>query len=584
MLAVTASARGAGTDGTAPAVSIVPQPRSLRVGAGSYVWPRHVRIAVRDPHVRAVAARLRAYLAANGVTATVAGDGRATAAVVLQSARRYDAQLGDEGYALRVADAGVSVRANTPRGMFYALQTLEQVSARAHGRFTSRAVIVADRPEYRWRGIHLDVARHFFVVPVVERYIDLAAHFKLNVFHWHLTDDQAWRLDIPRYPALTAGREHYSAADVRRVVAYAAHRYVTVVPELEMPAHADAALHAYPRLKCGQRTLCTHGAGLVFARAVLAAAMDVFPSPYLHAGGDEVPAPASLAQFAFTREIERYVESRGRRLVGWDEIFTPQLSPRAVVMVWTARRRAAQAARHGNDVVLSSGALYFDGAQGDPAQEPRASPHMSTLEQVYDYGMAPAGLSPSAAAHVLGAQANVWTEHIATPQRLFAMVLPRELALAEIAWTPRAHKDWPSFLARLPAQFAWLEAHRYDFRIPNASFAVTGGLARFEAVPGHVQAVRAWTTAPAVTVALSVPLAGAVIRYTTNAARPSAASPAYRGPFTVRAGRVPVVLRAAAFLHGRAGGVTECAVARVSPAALRAHRSASRSWSSLVSP
>ena len=219
---------------------------------------------------------------------------------------------------------------------------------------------------------------------------------------------------------------------MRAVVAYAARRYVTVVPEIELPAHAGAALRAYPRLGCGHGTLCTSGAGLAFARNVLSDALLDFPSPYVHAGGDEVPAPAAAAQPQFTAQLERHLAARGRRLVGWDEIFTPQLSPRAVVMVWTARDRAARAARHGNDVVVASGAFYFDGAQGDAAQEPRASPHMSTLEEVYDDVVTPAGLGPRDAAHVLGGQANLWTERIATPEHLFYMALPRELALAEV--------------------------------------------------------------------------------------------------------------------------------------------------------
>ena len=225
-----------------------------------------------------------------------------------------------------------------------------------------------------------------------------------------------------------------------------------------------------------------------------------FPSPYVHAGGDEVPRPPRPPSRSSPAQLERHLAARGRRLVGWDEIFTPQLSPRAVVMVWTARDRAASAARHGNDVVVASGAFYFDGAQGDVAQEPRASPHMSTLEEVYDAVVTPAGLGPREAAHVLGGQANLWTERITTPEHLFYMALPRELALAEVLWTPRARKSWDGFLARLPAQLAWLDAHDYRFRIPNTAFALSGGPAAFEAVPGRVQAVDAWTSAPAVTV------------------------------------------------------------------------------------
>jgi hexosaminidase len=563
-------------------VAVVPHPRYARVGFGLYLWPPRAHIALRGLAEGIVARDLRGILAANGVNATLTE--RADADATLQLASTPDGRLGDEGYELRVDRRGVTMRANTEHGLFYALRTLEQLSSRSASGFASQAVTVVDRPEYRWRGIHLDVARHFFSVPVVERYIDLAARYKLNTFHWHLTDDQAWRLRSRRYPALGAGSESYSAADVREIVAYAARRYVTVVPEIDLPAHADAALRAYPNLACGNGTLCTTGAGLAFARDVLSDAAALFPSPYVHTGGDEVPPPALAAQPRFTNDLEDYLRARGRRLVGWDEILTPRLSPRAVVMVWTSRKRAAEAVRHGHDVVIASGALYFDAAQGDAAQEPRASAHMSTLEQVYDYVVTPSGLSAHESAHVLGAQANLWTEHVATPEHLFSMALPRELALAEVLWTPRERKSWDSFLARLPAQFAWLDAHGYPFRIPNAAFALSGGPARFEAVPSHVQSVAAWTSAPALTVRLSVPLSGAVIRYTTDGSAPSPTSRAYRGPFTVALGTAPVRLRAAAFYRGRAGAVTECTIAHTSPAGLRAHRNASASWSALVSP
>jgi len=568
-----------------PVVAIVPQPRHVSVGGDAYAWPLRVRIGLSHPSARAGAGALRAYLAENGVTAMLAGPGSGPRSNIrLEVPAVPDARLGDEGYRLSVDRTGMLVEANTARGFFYAVQTLAQISARRGGRLTSRAVAIADRPEYRWRGIHLDVARHFFPVPVIERYVDVAAHYKLNVFHWHLTDDQAWRLESARYPALTAGREHYSRADVRRVVAYAARRYVTVVPEIDLPGHATPVLRAYPRLACAHETLCMNGAGLAFARDVLTEVMAEFPSPYVHVGGDEVPGPALAEQPRFTRNVERFVESRGRRFAAWDDVLTPQLSPRALVTVWTSPRRAEVAAARGNDVVLATGALHFDSVQGDPAQEPRGAPHVATLEQVYDTGAMPRGLRTTAAAHVIGAQANVWTERIATPDHLFSMTLPRELALAEDAWTPRSRKSWSSFLARLPAQLAWLDAHGYTFRIPNAAFVLTGGKTVFESVPGHVQSVRAWTVAPALTVSLSVPLNGAVVRYTTDGTAPRASSRAYRGPFTVAVGRTPLVLRAAAFLRGRAGAVSECSVARVSPAALRAHRGASASWSALVSP
>ena len=568
--------------GALPAVAVVPQPRSVRVYDDAFAWPAHVRIGASTGAERAVAESLRAYLAENGVTATVV-EPQCRCEIAL-SAGGSDPHIGPEGYVLVVGRSGISMVATKASGLFYALQTLEQISARSGGGLSTRAVAIADRPAYPWRGIHLDVARHFFSVPVVERYIDVAAHYKLNVFHWHLTDDQAWRLQSSRYPALTSGVAHYTRADVREVVAYAARRYVAVVPEIDLPAHAGAALRAYPRLACSAGTLCTNAAGLAFARNVLGDAMADFSSPYVHAGGDEMPAPALAAQPQFTRAVERFVESRGRRFAGWDDVLTPQLSPRALVTVWTSQQRAAAAAAHGNDVVLATGALHFDSVQGDAAQEPRGTAHMATLEQVYDYSVTPRGLPQAAGAHVLGAQADVWTEHIATADHLFFMMLPRALALAENVWTPRPRKSWDSFVARLPAQLEWLDAHGYPFRIPNAAFALSGGRTVFEAVPGHVQAVRAWTVAPTVTVALSVPLNGAVVRFTADGTAPSVSARAYRGPFSMAVGRVPVVLRAAAFLRGRAGAVSECVVVRNSLAEMRAHRGASRSWRALVSP
>ena len=564
-------------------ISIVPQPRWIRQESGSYRWPRTVLIGTVGAGERPAAARLQRYLLLNGIGATI-GERRRGVDVMLEIIAQKQPRLGEEGYELTVRRDGVSMRANTDAGLFYALQTLDQITARGEDGLRSAAVTIADGPEYRWRGIHLDVARHFFPVRIVERYIDVAAHYKLNVFHWHLTDDQAWRLQSAHYPALTGGAAFYSAADVREIVAYAAARHVTVVPEIEMPGHADAALRAYPSLACGENALCANGAGLTFARTVLDEAIAQFPSPYVHAGGDEVPWPASRAQPLFTRTLERELAAHGRRLAGWDEIDTPQLARTTLVTVWRGPRRAALVARGGHDVVVASAPLYFDAAQGDAAQEPPATRHMSTLEQVYSDAVLPPGLDAASARHVIGVQGNLWTEHIDAEQQLFRMLLPRALALSEIAWTPRARKSWDGFLARLPAQLAWLDAHGYAFRIPNAAFTFSGGPARFDAVAGHVQSVRVTTSASSLTVALSVPLAGATIRYTTDGTPPSAASTPYRGPFTVRSAGTPLRIRAAVFFHGRRGAEAESLIARVSPSALRARRGGATSWTSLVSP
>ncbi|GAC1581532.1 MAG: hypothetical protein NVS3B7_16630 [Candidatus Elarobacter sp.] len=555
----------------------------MRVLPGRYVWGPAVRVRAGGAGARDVAAQLRTFLAENRVAATIASAG-ADAGVVLVTSNAADARLGAEGYVLRVRPSGVTIRANTARGLFYGLQTLQQISSRSSQGLVSQAVEIVDRPEYRWRGIHLDVARHFFAVSVIERFIGAAAHYKLNVFHWHLTDDQAWRLQSAHYPALASRGASYSAADVREVVTYAARRYVTVVPEIDMPAHTGAALRAYPRLACAGGTLCTTGAGLDFARNVLDDVTAEFPSRYVHVGGDEVPSSARAAQSRFTRALDAHLSRRGRRTVGWSEIVAPDLPPRTIVTVWTDPQLAARVAHRGNDVVVAVAPLYFDAAQGDAAQEPRASPHMSTLERVYEDVVMPDGVSARDAAHVLGAQAQLWTEHIASPDRLFRMTFPRELAFAEVVWTPRRRKTWASFLDRLPAQFAWLENHGYPFRIPNASFAISGGAAAFTAVPGHVQSVDAWTASPRLTVALRVPLEGADVRYTRDGSAPSGGSPRCRGLFFVRTGTAPIVLRAATFVRGHRGAVTTCTIRREPLRAVHAHRHASTSWSALVSP
>ncbi|HEY0395131.1 MAG TPA: family 20 glycosylhydrolase [Candidatus Elarobacter sp.] len=560
-------------------LQIVPQPRYARAGAGRFVWRSPVTIAA-GAHAADAAALLRTFLREQHVTTRPATRGE-RADVTLTVSPASAPRLGPEGYALSVRRDGVELRGNSGAGLFYALQTLEQLSTASPAGLSTANATVVDGPQYRWRGIHLDVARHFFPVPVVERYIDVAARYKLNVFHWHLTDDQAWRLQLTRYPRLGAGAPRYTAADVRRVVEYARRRYVSIVPEIEMPAHAGAALRAYPEIACGDTTLCARGASLRFVRNVIADTAAMFPGPFFHTGGDEVPWFAATGQPEFTREVTRAVEAAHRRPIVWDDAHAGQLGRDAVVMVWTQRRHAAELLRAGRDVVVTSAPLYFDAVQGDPAQEPLGTKHMSTLEQVYADPIAPDGLHGTATSHLLGAQANLWTEHVATEERLFTMLLPRELALAEAVWTPRERKSWPSFLARLPVQLAWLEARGYRFRIPNVTFALSGARAAFEQVPGRVQSVRVRTAAPRLRVTLSVPLTGAVIRYTADGTVPTPASRRYTGPFVVAPHARPLRVRAVAFFRGRSGSVTESIVVRTAGAA---PRGAAASWSALVSP
>ncbi len=621
-------------------ISIVPRPRDIQENSGFFQWPARVRIAAATAEERNVAAFLIDFLRDHGVQGEITG--ASAADVRLVAAPSTAARLGTEGYAVRVVPTSITIRANTGAGLFYGLQTLEQLTqVRSAKELRTQAATIEDWPAYRWRGIHLDVSRHFYSVPIIKRYIDVAAHYKLNTFHWHLTDDQGWRIQIQRYPKLTqigscrAGTEvgrnpadidgkrycgFYTQSGIRDVVAYAKRRNVTIVPEIEVPGHSSAALASYPDLACkpgpyhvreiwgtGETDVyCPSERTFTFLENVLSEVIELFPSAYVHVGGDEVatqawqnvPLVRSLmqreqlhtyagVQAYMMRRVERYLRSRGRRMVGWDEILDGGVSRDATIMSWRGDKPGVRAVRQGNDAVMTpDGPLYFDAYQGDRSQEPRAIGNMSTLEQVYDYDPTPDGVTAPQAGHILGAQANLWTEYIDTPDYLFYMLLPRELALAEISWVPREGKNWDSFVARLPEQFAWLEAQRYPFRIPNPSFTVSGGTMNFASVQGNVQSVDAETDAQKVTVVLSAPLKDAVIRFTTDGSEPTASAQEYRGELTLSLGSGQRTdLQAVTFLpDGRKSTISECIIRRVSLAAVKSRRHASRTWAALVSP
>jgi len=553
-------------------ISIVPQPRIVQRYPGSYLWPKSVSISAATVDERNVAEFLQAFLRERGLCARVTTDRNAN--IVLNSQRLPH---GNEAYELRVGSDRITLSGKGP-GLYYALQTLEQVTRSTARGLVSQSVAVTDSPAYRWRGMQLDVARHFFSVPVVERYIDVAAHYKLNVFQWHLTDEQGWRMPVAALPRLTAAGPAYTRSEIRDVVAYAKRRYVTIVPEIEMPSHAQAALAAYPQYGCGAGVICEDANGLRFAQTVLAEVVRDFPGRYVHVGGDEVRPPFDRAQPAFTAAVEQFVESSDRRIAGWDEILTPRLGQRAVVMAWNDLGRAAAAAKRGNDTVVTAAPLSFDAVQGDATQEPAGTHHMSTLEEVYDADVMPGGLG-DARVYVLGGQANLWTERIATQSHLFYMALPRELALAEILWTPRERKSWKSFLTRLPSQLHWLRERGYAFRMPAPIINLSRARVAFTSVPGRAQSANAWTAGSTVRVTISEP-AAATIRYTLDGTAPSSASAIYRSPFTIALRSNGVAdLRVAAFSSDAASTVSECMIHRGTQPSR-----GSQTWNALVSP
>jgi hexosaminidase len=409
--------------------------------------------------------------------------------------------LGEEGYQLTITHNTLRIFAATDAGIFYGVQTLRQMlppeielkKSLAPSALELPAISIMDRPRYRWRGFMLDVSRHFFPPEYIKRTLDLMALQKLNTFHWHLTDDQGWRIQIKRYPELTSigawrtdenGQRYggfYTQDEIRDIIHYAAARHITIVPEIEMPGHCMAALATYPELSdTGGPFKVSDKWGIhydvycpgkestfVFLQNVLDEVIALFPGPFIHIGGDEVPkdqwkanpqcqalmkrehlANEEELQSYFVKRITAYVQSKGKRVIGWDEILEGGLAPGAAVMSWRGTKGGIAAAQSGHDVVMSPGThCYLDHYQSE-SQIPPKPFRLLTLEKVYSFD--PSGeLTPDEAKYVLGVQGNLWTEQVATPQRADYMAYPRLAAIAEVGWSISENKDWPDFESRL---------------------------------------------------------------------------------------------------------------------------------------
>jgi hexosaminidase len=431
---------------------------------------------------------------------------------------RPDTLLPPEWYSLSVTAKTITINAVEEAGLFRGSRTLIQLLQQGLTTGSLSCLTISDHPRFPWRGMHLDVCRHFFPVEFVKKYIDLLARYKMNSFHWHLTEDQGWRIEIKSHPKLTevgawrkgsqvgpySRREYdsipyggfYTQDEIREVVAYAAARHINVVPEIELPGHAMAALAAYPHLGCTggpyevqkgwgvfEDVFCA-GNDSTFAMLedVLTEVMDLFPSPYIHIGGDECPKEAWKScskcqarmkaeglkdehelQSYFIQRIEKFVNAKGRKIIGWDEILEGGLAPNAAVMSWRGIEGGIAAARSGHYAVMSPGShCYFDHYQGDPANEPLAIGGYTTVQKVYSYEPIPAELKPEEHKYILGAQGNVWTEYILTPEHVEYMAVPRMLALAEVLWTPKEKRNEADFIARLEREFPMLETMKVN--------------------------------------------------------------------------------------------------------------------------
>ena len=559
----------------APRITIIPRPASLRMTGEDYTLSRAVVVSppAGDPDARRTAVYLARELRRElHRPVRIGPDGD------IRLVRSGDPQS-PEGYRLQVGARGADIAAGGDAGLFYGAVTLVQLLERdATGEDRLPGVEVVDAPRFVWRGVMLDSARHYQSVAWIRRFIDELARHKLNVLHWHLTDDQAWRLVIRRYPRLAevggwrveAGEQTrsggvYTRADVRALVAYAAARHVTIVPEIEIPGHATAALAAYPRLGAGPAPPAPGSGWGVYPNlfnptpetmqtleAILDEVMEMFPSRIIHLGGDEAlkdqwkASPdvqqqirdlglkdETALQAWMIRRLAAHLAARGRRMIGWDEILQGDLPETAAVMSWRGVSRGLAAAAGGHDAVLSPVLpLYLDYRQAEGEGEGPGR-GVFPLKLVYDFDPVPAATAPATLAHILGLQANIWTELLRSERRVEFAAFPRLAAVAEVAWTPADRRDWPDFLDRLPRQLA-----RYRSRGLNASDS---------ALRVRVSADAGEAGRAGIVLTSQYPLGE--LRYTTDGTAPDMTASAYQGPFVVA---VPARIRAARFEGGSA--------------------------------
>lgn len=524
-------------------ISIIPRPAQMTVGKGHFVLNRNTTIVIHNGVDQGVVDFFNDYL--KMVYGFTLKQSNKAGKNFISFVTLETLLPGEEGaYGLSVSSSNISIDGQTASGTFYGMQSLIQLiplpSKMPMTQFMVPVVNINDKPRFPYRGMHLDVCRHFFPVRFIKKYIDYIAFHKMNVFHWHLTDDQGWRIEIKKYPELTRtgayrngtiigrypgkGSDNkdyggfYTQEEVREVVAYAAKRFITIVPEIETPGHSSAAIAAYPFLSCfpneptkipakmiSQKSIAQQAAGRIklvqetwgvfddvfcagkdstfdFLDNVLDEVMDLFPSKYIHAGGDEVPKAnwkrCPLCQQRIQKEglkdehelqryfierIEKHLNERGRTLVGWDEILEGGLAPNAVVMSWRGIAGGIAAARQNHDVIMTAdGWLYFDHSQSQREDSITIGGY-TPLEKVYGYEPIPDSLTIEQGKHIRGAQANLWAEYLTNERKVEYMLFPRMSALSELDWSPAALRDWKDFQRRLRVQFKRYDAWKANY-------------------------------------------------------------------------------------------------------------------------
>jgi hexosaminidase len=510
-------------------VNIIPQPLSVTEKTGNFTINSSTRLVVKDKKDNATASFLNTYLLEHYGFKLIQVTTDAAKSITISSGQQGEG-LKASGYQLQSGMDGVHIKGNSELGSFYGMQTLLQLlPTEKSTALIIPALLVEDQPRFAYRGAMLDVGRHFLPVHFIKKYLDYLALHKLNYFHWHLTEDQGWRIEIKKYPNLTKvgawrngaiigrypgkGNDNsrdggfYTQEQVKEIVQYAADRFITVIPEIEMPGHSGAAIAAYPMLSCfpDQKTvipanmisekskleLASGRVKLVqetwgvhsdvyapteytfkFLEDVLDEVMALFPSKYIHVGGDECPKDAwKKSEFCqqlikekglkdehglqsyFIQRMEQYINKKGRTLIGWDEILEGGLAPNAIVMSWRGEEGGIAAAKENHQVIMTPGShVYLDHSQTKNEDSVTIGGFL-TMETVYSYEPVPKELTAQQATYVLGAQGNVWTEYMSNPSKVEYMLFPRLSALSEVLWSAKENKNWPAFQTKMESQY-----------------------------------------------------------------------------------------------------------------------------------
>jgi hexosaminidase len=501
--------------------NLIPLPKEMTPMAGQFIIKKSTSIGFAHPDFAPVATLLAEHIQLASSFPMAAKAGNTSTIQFTQNN-----SLGEEAYSLQVSAKKISIQAKTGKGAFYALQTLLQLMPAQIYAGTAIAgaigipnVHIKDEPRFSYRGLMLDVGRYYYPVESVKRFIDLMAVYKMNTFHWHLTEDQGWRIEIKKYPLLTSissvrkesmlghyrdqkydGKPHggfYTQEQVKDIVAYASKKYIEVIPEIEMPGHSTAVLAAYPQFgangdkilqvktKWGvaEDVLFPREETFTFLEDVLTEVMALFPGQYIHIGGDECPKiqwkesrfcqdlikklglkDEHELQSYFIRRIDKFVTSKGKKLLGWDEILEGGLSPNAMVMSWRGTKGGVEAAKQNHDVVMSPNSyFYLDYYQADPKTEPLAIGGNLPLSKCYSFEPNIPELTAEEAKHVVGIQANVWTEYISNIQYAEYMTFPRALALSEISWSTKESKNYADFKKRLTGHLPSMDALKINY-------------------------------------------------------------------------------------------------------------------------